>query len=723
MLKVRKPLVWLSTASIIIVLVICFAFMIKKVTVSAAGTALTDNGWNAYFSEPLVTDSITAGYIYVTDQHGKKVQAEMELSKDGQIVQVRGLKPGQYTLNLDDRAVNGTFFKSLKLDKLEFTVYDSIDSISSAKDLKVYFETIRDMQNQTREGSIRERFELSGSAEDSAKAESASASASADYSSTNIQVEGVDESDFVKTNGDYLFTISDGTSVQIIDIRDSSKMKVASVLKMEENHYASQLFLHDDLLIVLGDKYEPYSEKKIAADMIMPANSMSTVKIYSIQDRENPEFIREIGIEGYLNSARKTGDMLYLVTNMHPYLWAMDTIEGETLRPVILDSKEEKEKSYLEFKDISILPGAMEASYTVITAIDLSTPETGKLETKGFLGSSNQMYMTKDHLYLTAMKYEMEKSPRGMEMMIWNPGKASTEFFKFKLNGTKIEFYSSAELKGTILNQFSMDEYNGNFRVVMTEGNMWDEKNPSKNHLFIMNDGMQQVGSVEGLAEGERIYSARFMGDKAYMVTFRETDPLFVLDVADPTNPKVLGELKIPGFSNYLHPLDESHLIGFGYDTVAEKNPHGGEPRIITKGMKISVFDVTDFHNPKEKYTEIIGGQGTYSPIQYDHKALFQHKNLNLFGFPVSIYEETDKEFELDYKGSGALVYEITPNNGIVLKGDLVKGKTRGQLYEEWESQVQRLVYSGDRLFTIASREISSYDLNTFNEIKTLKLR
>lgn len=715
----RKPIVWLSTASIIIVLVICFAFMIKKVTVSAAGTALTDNGWNAYFSEPLVTDSITAGYIYVTDQHGKKVQAEMELSKDGQIVRVSGLKPGQYTLHLDDRAVNGKFFKSLKLDKLEFTVYDSIDSISSAKDLKVYFETIRDMQNQTREGSLRERFALSDAPADSAKAESGSA----DYSSTNIQVEGVDESDFVKTDGDYLYTISDGTSVQIIDIRDSNEMKVASVLKMEENHYASQLFLHEDLLIVLGDKFEPYSEKKVAADMIMPANSMSTVKIYSIKDPANPKFIREVGIEGYLNSARKTGDMLYLVTNMHPYLWAMDTIEGETLRPVILDSKEEKEKSYLEFKDISILPGAMEPSYTVITAIDLSTPETGKLETKGFLGSSNQMYMTKDHLYLTAMKYEMEKSPRGMEMMIWNPGKANTEFFKFKLNGTKIEFYSSAELKGTILNQFSMDEYNGNFRVVMTEGNMWDEKNPSKNHLFILNDGMQQVGSVEGLAEGERIYSARFMGDKAYLVTFRETDPLFVLDVGDPTKPKVLGELKIPGFSNYLHPLDENHLIGFGYETVSRKNPSGGPPIIIREGMKISLFDVTDFHNPKEKFTEIIGGQGTYSSLQYDHKALFQHKNRNLFGFPISIYEQSKKEFELDYKGSGALVYEITSDKGIVLKGDLVKGKTPGQQYEEWESQIQRLVYSGDRLFTIASREINSYDMNNFNEIESLKLR
>ena len=305
----------------------------------------------------------------------------------------------------------------------------------------------------------------------------------------------------------------------------------------------------------------------------------------------------------------------------------------------IFDSTNE-EKKFMEFDDISILPGAMEPSYSVIAAIDLTSPKTAEFETKGFLGSSNEMYMTKDHLYLTALKYETSTNTRGAEIMIWNPGTADTEIFKFKLDGTKVDFHRSAELKGTILNQFSMDEYKGNFRVVMTEGNMWDSKNPSKNHLYILNENMETTGSVKGLAEGERIYSARFMGDKAYMVTFRETDPLFVFDVADPANPKVLGELKIPGFSNYLHPLDEHHLIGIGYETVAMKNPSGGEPFITTKGMKLSLFDVTDFHNPKEKFTEIIGGQGTYSAIQYDHKALFQHKKRNLFGFPVSIYEE-----------------------------------------------------------------------------------
>ncbi len=606
------------------------------------------------------------------------------------------------------------------MEKENVSAYDSIESINTAADLKAYFERAKDMQSVSVE-----YYAVSESSEKSSmdSAETSNAVGEGEHSSTNNQVEGVDESDMVKTDGDYIYSIFEGTAVKIVDIRDPQRMKVAAEIKPDNDYYPSQLFLHDDLLIVLGEKMEHYPpDKSETLDRMMPMNSLTTVRMYNIEKPEKPVFIREVGVEGYLRSARKTDGMLYLVTNVYPNFWALEDIEGDALRPRVFDSNE-KEKKFMEFGDIAILPGAMDPSYSVIAAIDLTSPKTSELKTKGYLGSSDQMYMTKDHLYLTALKYETSTNSRGAEIMIWNPGKANTEIFKFTLDGTDIEFYRSAELGGTILNQFSMDEYKGNFRVVMTEGNMWDEKNPSKNHLYILNDNMKTTGSVKGLAKGERIYSARFMGDKAYMVTFRETDPLFVIDVADPAKPKVLGELKIPGFSNYLHPLDENHLIGFGYETVARKNPSGGEPMILTKGMKISLFDMTDFHNPKEKFTEIIGGRGTYSPLQYDHKALFQHKKRNLFGFPASIYEEGEKEFDVDFKGSGALVYEITPERGIVLKGDLVQKKTSGEQYEDWEKQIQRLLYSGDSMFTLSMQEIKSYKLDSFKEISTLKMQ
>jgi uncharacterized secreted protein with C-terminal beta-propeller domain len=229
---------------------------------------------------------------------------------------------------------------------------------------------------------------------------------------------------------------------------------------------------------------------------------------------------------------------------------------------------------------------------------------------------------------------------------------------------------------------------------------------------------MKQIGSVEDLAQGERIYSARFMGDKAYMVTFKETDPLFVIDVSAPSSPKVLGELKIPGFSNYLHPLDENHLIGFGYDTKLEP-VKGEEPRVVTGGMKISLFDVSDFSNPLEKDTEIIGGPGTYSPLQYDHKALFTHTASNLYGFPVAAYTEGEND-SIRYQGSGAMLFTITPE-GIEKAADLIKDST--MQYEDWETSVQRLLYVDDSLYTIANSEITSYGLNDFKLIQTLSYK
>lgn len=714
----RKPFIWLIASIVLVILALTFAFSINKVTIAAAATALGDKGWSADFSEKLAMDSIEEGRVYVTDQNGEKMNPELQFQMGNKKLKVDGLQPGSYVLHVDKKAFDGNFYNVLEKDKIEFTVYETIESVKTNSDLTAYFENAKNMQYIFHGGMEAEEESASMDA-----AKSYSASGSADHSSTNVQVEGVDESDIVKTDGNYIYTITDNQQVQIVDVRNPQAMKIASVLKKEENYYPSQLFLQDDLLMVIGDKMFPFEQKKELSKKMLPINNMTTVRIYNVEDRANPKLMREVGAEGYLNNARKADNVMYLITNVYPDIWMMDEIEGDVLLPVVFDSTDEKPSKHMDLQDISILPGATEPTYTVITAIDLTKPVESSFETKGFLGSSAQLYMNKDHLYLTTQKYDMDFSDRGSKAVIWNPTNMYTEFFKFKLDGTSVDYMSTVELKGTILNQFSMDEYENHFRVVMTEGHVWNEQEPSQNHLYILDENMKLKGSVEGLAKGERIYSARFMGDKAYMVTFRETDPLFVIDVADPSKPEVLGELKIPGFSNYLHPLGDNHLIGFGYDTVAKKNPSGGDPLIITKGMKISLFDVTDFYNPKEQDTEIIGGQGTYSQIQYDHKALFQHHSRNLFGFPINVYGESEKEFEFNFKGAGALVYEITAEKGIVLKGDLVKDKAPGQQYEEWEKEVQRIIYSGDNLYTIARNGISSYKLDSFQEISTLRLK
>jgi inhibitor of cysteine peptidase len=714
LIKLRKRVIWLLITGFITVVAISFALVIDKVTVTASDGALFEQGWRATFSTPLKKDSLGSNDLYVSDRDGKRVIADITLDNTEKTLHVKGLTPGSYALHVKKNAVNGKYLTSLPVDEIKFTVHETIKSLSSARELKAYFERAKSMQPT----DVVETEESKMSSADSSKSNQGGGG---DHSTTNNQVEGVDEADIVKTDGNYIYAVMGNNQVTITDIRNPLKIQKAAEIKMEEEFYPYQLFLHGDTLIVLGEKYEPFRyEENTVAKIGRPISGMTTVRMYTITNPESPKLIREVGAEGHLNGARKTGDMLYFVTNVWPDFWGMQNLEGDLLRPRAYDSSEGKESSPLDYTDITILPGAMEPSYSVITAINLSSPTESKVVTKGYLGGSEQLYMSEDNLYLTATNYETNASTSNK--MIWNPGNANSELFKFTLNKTDVTFHSSATLKGHLLNQFSMDEHNGYFRVVTTEGNTWDDKKPSKNHLFILDEKLNTTGSVEGLAKGERIYSARFMGDKAYMVTFRETDPLFVIDVANPTAPKVLGELKIPGFSNYLHPLDANHLIGFGYETVVEKNPQGGEPLILTMGMKISLFDVTDFNNPKEKDTEIIGGRGTHSQIQYDHKALFQHKERNLYGFPVSVYDEIGKDHYIELRSSGALVYEITAEHGIVLKGDLLKKNTRGEQYEEWENEIQRLLYNKDVLYTTSMKEINNYSLDTYAPIGSLQM-
>lgn len=599
---------------------------------------------------------------------------------------------------------------------------EEMKTVESDAELRAYFKELKKwMEKNTRDMIATEQSEASdtaaGANEVSAKADGG------DHSTTNNQVEGVDESDIVKTDGEYVYVVQN-QKLMVTDVRNPKSLKQVASIGFGAEYYPSELFLYKDQLIVLGDYHTPFDYSEENAKKMMPISGMTKAKIYDVSNPSKPDLIREIGTEGYRVGARLTDGVMHFITSVHPNFWIMEEQPDVELRPHVYDSEKGEQPEPMPYDSISILPHTSEGSYSIITSVDLNNLESASVETKGYLGGSQQLYMSKDNLYLTANVFK-DRKEGGDEnrIMIWNPGGNDTEIFKFSLDGTNVNYQASAIVPGYLLNQFSMDEYDGHFRLVTTEGNMWDDKNPSKNHLFVLDSNLKQVGSVTDLAKGERIYSARFMGDKAYMVTFRETDPLFVIDVANPSKPKVLGELKIPGFSNYLHPLDENHLIGFGYDTEAIKEKGSSEPRIVTKGMKISLFDVSDFHNPKEKDTEIVGGIGTYSPIQHDHKALFQHRDLNLYGFPVAIYEEIENLTYGEFEAEGALVYEITPESGIQLKGDLTKKKQAGQLYEDWERQILRMIYVEDALYSISMKEVNSYNLHGFNQLDSWSIK
>lgn len=606
------------------------------------------------------------------------------------------------------------YFSKTEISAQSFKESDEIQTVQSKEQLKAYFEKIKEIQKQQNNGA-----EVTEESANTMEAKDSSGGNSGGYSTTNNQVEGVDEADTVKTNGKHVFSLSEN-NVVIANVKDPKQMKEETTISFKNDFYPTQLLLSDQTLMVMGQKnvlrtLEAESTQKMNSVM-MPMDSMTTVYFYDISNPAKPKLMREIATEGYMNGARLTNNTLYYVTTIYPKFWMMEENADVELRPFTYDSKSDKEAKPMSYDSIAILPSSMEGNYSIISAINVSKPAENEVKTKGYLGGSEQLYMSKDNLYLTSTIYEQNNI--NAKKMIWNPGEMDTEVFKFALDKTSVKFVASNRLTGTILNQFSMDEHNGYFRAVTTKGNSWNENKVSENNLFILDDKMKTVGSLTGLAKDERIYSARFMGDKAYMVTFKETDPLFVIDVSKPTDPKVLGELKIPGFSNYLHPLDENHLIGFGYETIVDTQSGGKQPVIMTGGMKISLFDVSNFTKPKELDTEIIGDQGTYSSVQYDHHALFEHKEKGLYGFPISIYGK-GKEYA-EFKQDGALIYEITPENGIVLKGDLLNPEDPKQQYENWETSIQRMIYVEDSLYTIAMKEIKSYNLSSFKQLSKM---
>ncbi|WP_313236977.1 beta-propeller domain-containing protein [Sporosarcina ureae] len=686
-------LIVLGVAGTIGILVLISFLFWPKVGITSTKSVLAGQSLHVYFTDP-VRGNLDASQFHVTKSN-KRTPAKLAYGNEKKSLQVGELQPGDYTLHIPANSFG--VWKRAGDQALSFTVLESVQPVTSMKEIENFFERVKPQG----------RSEIM---EESSSEDKASGGGN-DHSQTNQQVAGVDEADTVKTDGDFLYDVLNGEGLIITDIRNPNEMVRASKTDFTDGFYANQLYVDQDKVVLIGgqslDAPTSNMDSNMTEDRMMPTQQMSVIRVYDVTDRTNPKLIRETGAEGYVIGTRKIDQFVYMITNNQPFLWYdHPTPVEDQLVPKVYDSISNQQVQPLALDKISILPGAMEPSYSVITTLDIESGEQGGVDTKAYLGSGEQLYMSEDHLYLTSTNYQDSQQ-------------STSEVFKFSLDKTHVHFQQTAQLKGTILNQFSMDEHNGYFRTVTTEGNLWDERNKAKNHLFILDENMKQVGSVENLAVNERIYSARFLGDKAYMVTFRETDPLFIMDVADPNNPKVLGELKIPGFSNYLHPLDEGHLIGFGYETIAKKNPQGGAPIIQTGGMKISVFDVTDYANPKETASEVIGGQGTYSSVQHDHHALFIHPHRNLFGFPISVYEQSKRENILNLQSSGAMFYEITAKHGIVKVADLTKRMTND--YMDWEKEIQRLVYSGNSLYTISVNEVNSYTLDQFTPLDTLE--
>jgi len=577
-----------------------------------------------------------------------------------------------------------------------------------------------------------------------------------DYSKTNIQVEGVDEADIIKSDGKYIYAVS-GDNVFIIDAYPAEEMKIVS--KIEFNGTPNEIFVNENKILVIGTEYN-----RVEIQQILPIRSSlkTFIRVYDISDKTNPILKRNFLITGNYFESRMVDNYAYVIVNEPVYYVDPQPI---ILPRIYSDTKSKNipatEIYYFDNPDSSY-------TFTTILAINMED-DNEDVATKTFLmGYTQNMYVSQKNIYIVytktyriidfydriideailpslpsdiqnkikeikesdeekyqklaniheivqnylnsldseqaanIMKNIQEKMERLQEEIAKDLEK--TIIHKISIENGKIEYKAKGEVPGYVLNQFSMDEYNGQFRIATTTGN-WREK--SLNHIYVTDENLEIIGKLEDLASGERVYSARFVEDKVYIVTFRQIDPLFVIDLSNPTQPEVLGYLKIPGVSEYLHPYDENHLIGVGLDATEEGR---------VKGLKLSLFDITDFSNPKELSKYTIGEAGTYSEVLSDHKAFLFSKSKNLLVLPVSLTEENRWNY-----WQGVYVFKIDLEKGFELKGKITHFDTEKEKHYDYNSQIKRSVYIDDVLYTFSNKMLKANNLEDMVKISSVE--
>jgi hypothetical protein len=517
--------------------------------------------------------------------------------------------------------------------------------------------------------------------------------------------------------------------VRIVSARPAASMKELSKLEFKE-FSPNDLYLNGKTLIVLGQSWEnmpgrpiPLMEKRmmIAPDIYPPIYNISKAeaRIYDVSNPASPKLTRTVAFDGNTVSTRMIGDKLYMVIQQPMQWYHIMNMGGATekdLLPKFDDSRTGDDQPVAKCGQVSILPHVPQPEYITVAVVPTSSP-TAEIKREVVVGSAQNVYASLNNLYVAMPQWQYYWDARGSG----DTNQQKTNLYRFSLDSDGITFKADGSVPGHVLNQFSMDEHENTFRIATTTNDWTGENSRSANHLFILNMDLDETGSIKDIAPGETIYSTRFMGDRTYMVTFQKVDPLFVIDTSNPRSPKILGKLKIPGYSNYLHPYDETHLIGFGKEAVEAKEGDFA----WYQGMKVAIFDVTDVENPKELHTVTISDRGTESPLLYNHKALLFDKERGFLAFPVSVAKIPDSQKTPGNEASaygmpvfqGAYVYDISLRDGLKLRGTVthhddtsVFDKAGGWWYGGTRD-IQRVLRINDSLISISDKSIRSHDL------------
>jgi len=531
---------------------------------------------------------------------------------------------------------------------------------------------------------------------------SATTSSTSSHSTTNTQVAGVDEGDIVKTDGKYAYILSrDRTSVHIVDVNPPEDAEIVSTIDTRGS--IKEMYVKDDALVVIGTRsvyqLDPspgthgknyytvdYDGEIVEMDIgrFYYLNYIyyqaTFIDIFDISVKEEPELKESHLTKGTPLQSRMIGNFLYVLTYQNIY-----RTFNEYDLPV-------------EASEIYYLNGTNDTNYynyylqlTTILSIDITNPSEIVDMRSLLMDYASNVYVSRGNIYISYYKYDYEE------------GVAKTRIHRILIDNGKIVYKAYGEIEGTILNRFSMDEYRGYFRVAATEG--WS----TTNTVYVLDMDLEIVGILEDIAPNERLYSARFMGDRAYLVTFRRIDPFHVIDLSDPENPEELGELVIPGWSDYLHPYDENHVIGLGKET----NEWGG-----TQGVKLSLFDVTDVENPEEISKYVIGDRYSGTIAASDPHAFLFSLEKNLLVIPV----------RLNYTVTGAYVFDITIEDGFVLKGTISHPDVAEERYYpyywyyNYGTDIKRSFYIDDTLYTLSDSYLKMNDLSDLSEINILEI-
>jgi uncharacterized secreted protein with C-terminal beta-propeller domain len=626
-------------------------------------------------------------------------------------------------------------------------------------------DRVQTMADSSMKGGSAEGVVLSSSSSNAILDQDVAAS---EYSETNVQVEGIDEADFIKNDGKYIYIV-ENNKLYIIEAYPANSSKILTT--KEFNGSVNNLFLNDNRLVVFSNEYE--KEYRVTRYNYVPREThVSKVHAYvfDITNKKELDLIEDYAIEGYLKDARMKGNYVYMITQNTNYNYLNARF------PEISN----KDNSILTSK-VYYFPNP-EPNYQLSSITAFNIFNSDDINSKSFLlGYSNNLYMSNNNIYISYKKsstlnyYRYNSKNKFLEVVLpllpektknkieeiknkpeeefwmqttsilqemYNSMQESkkqklidkisnaveeyeikqeierrkTVIHRISIDKTNIKHEAKGEVQGYLLNQFSLDEQNEYLRVATTTY-IWREGREVYNNLYVLNKDLNLVGEIEDIAPGERIYSTRFMGDKLYMVTFKNIDPFFVIDLKNPEKPKILGELKIPGYSSYLHPYSDNLIIGIGMDAEIETGN--------SEGVKISLFNVSNVTNPEEIDTYTIGKQGSYTPISNDHKAFLLSKENGFLVLPVR--EVTGRTFDENYQyyrdsiWIGAYVLNIN-KNGFELRGKVEHEQNSEEQYSYWNKIVQRSLFMNDVLYTVSPSQILMSDLNDLSLIKEIKL-